>query len=152
MHGRADAEAPPTIPDEAARMDDIAALAVMVACGRRRFRAQNRADAYVLMLLQASTGLSCDYTSVQKRYLTSTRPRSRVARCKGRRLGRFVGVDGRWPQGGRAACGQIAVWSPFQVKTVQGLVSGNFAKFSPFLVCLCYGVIREDASPFSNVV
>ena len=62
MHGRADAEAPPTIPDEAARMDDIAALVVITGCGRRRFRAQNRADAYVLMLL-ASTGLSCDYTS-----------------------------------------------------------------------------------------
>ena len=34
MHGRADAEAPPTIPDEAARMDDIAALVVMTGCGR----------------------------------------------------------------------------------------------------------------------
>ena len=71
MHGRPDAEAPSTtsIPDEAARMDDIAALVVMAACGRRRFRAQNRADAYVLMLLassSSSTGLSCDYTSSYK--------------------------------------------------------------------------------------
>ena len=51
---------------------------------------------------------------------------------------------------GAWSLGQIAVWSPFQVKTVQGFVSGNFEKFSPFLVCLCYGVIREDDSPFSN--
>ena len=37
MHGRADAEAPPTIPDEAARMDDMAALVVMTGCGRLGF-------------------------------------------------------------------------------------------------------------------
>ena len=40
----------------------------------------------------------------------------------------------------------------FKEKTVQGLILGNFEIFSPFLVCLCYRVIREDASPFSNTL